>query len=78
MYVDHRGPELSEKSIQNHKYRLNTFVEFCEEYEIENLNELTGRDCHRYPGDPSGNDDLEPPRDPFIRPTLLPLFSHHV
>lgn len=48
MYVDHRGPELAEKSLQNHKYRLNTFVEFCEENEIENLNELTGRDCHRY------------------------------
>jgi len=48
MYLEHRKHELSEKSIQNHRYRLDTFVEFCEIEDIDNLNELTGRDLHAY------------------------------
>lgn len=48
MYVEHRRPDLSEKSIQNHRYRLDTFVEFCEERGITNLNELDARDLNRY------------------------------
>ncbi|MFU1780728.1 tyrosine-type recombinase/integrase [Haloarcula japonica] len=48
MYLDHRQPELSEKSLHNHKYRLDVFLEFCEECGIENLNNLTGRDLHRF------------------------------
>lgn len=48
MYLDHREPDLSEKSLQNHRYRLDAFLDFCEVQEIENLNELTGRDCHRF------------------------------
>lgn len=48
LYLDHREPELSEKSIENQRYRLNAFIEFCQEHGIENLNALTGRDLHRY------------------------------
>jgi len=48
MYLHHREPELSEKSLHNHRYRLDVFIEFCEEHGIENLNELTGRDLHRF------------------------------
>ncbi|WP_436909925.1 tyrosine-type recombinase/integrase [Halosimplex marinum] len=48
MYERHREPDLSEKSLQNHRYRLDTFVEFCQERGITNLNNLTGRDLHRY------------------------------
>jgi site-specific recombinase XerD len=48
MYLDHRTPDLSEKSVMNHKYRLDTFVEFCREHGIEDLNDLDGRDLHRY------------------------------
>jgi integrase len=48
LYLDHREPELSEKSIENQRYRLNSFIEFCHEHGIENLNALTGRDLHRY------------------------------
>jgi len=48
MYLNHREPELSEKSLQNHRYRLDSFAEFCAEEEIENMNDLTGRDLHRF------------------------------
>lgn len=47
-YVAHREPELSEKTLQNHNYRLNSFVEWCEKVGLENLNDLSGRDLHRY------------------------------
>lgn len=48
MYLEHRSPELSEKTLENHRYRLDTFVDFCRDEEIEDLNELTGRDLHEY------------------------------
>ncbi|MGQ3412061.1 tyrosine-type recombinase/integrase [Natrinema sp. LN54] len=48
LYVSHRELEVSAKTLQNHKYRLNAFVEWCDEVGIDNLNDLTGRDLHRY------------------------------
>lgn len=48
MYLQHREPDLSEKTYYNHKYRLDAFLEFCEERGITNLNNLTGRDLHRF------------------------------
>ena len=47
-YLDQRDPELTEKSLQNHRYRLSQFLAFCDEQDIENLNALTGRDLHRF------------------------------
>lgn len=48
MYIQERQSELSEKSLHNHKYRLNSFVEWCEVVDLENINALTGRNLHRY------------------------------
>lgn len=48
LYLQHREPDLSEKSIQNHEYRLDKFLRWCEEEGIDNLNHLTGRDLHKY------------------------------
>lgn len=47
-YLTERESEFSEKTQQNHRYRLDQFIEFCSEHEIENLNTLTGRDIHRF------------------------------
>lgn len=47
-YLSERDPDLTEKSLRNHRYRLDQFIEFCDENEIENLNNLTGRDLHRF------------------------------
>jgi site-specific recombinase XerD len=48
LYLDARESELSEKSLQNQRYRLRSFVEWCDSEEIDNLNDLTGRDLHRF------------------------------
>lgn len=47
-YLAERESELSEKSQSNHRYRLEQFQAFCDEQEIENLNNLSGRNLHRY------------------------------
>ncbi|WP_345778664.1 tyrosine-type recombinase/integrase [Halobaculum magnesiiphilum] len=48
MYLQSREPEVSVKTLQNHRYRLSHFVAWCREEEIENLNRLTGRMLHQY------------------------------
>jgi len=47
-YFAEREPELSEKTLQNQRYRLNQFLTFCSEHDIEDMNRLTGRDIHRF------------------------------
>lgn len=47
-YLAHRENEVSESTHQAHRYRLQHFVRWCNEEGTENLNELTGRDLHKY------------------------------
>lgn len=46
-YLDGRT-DLSPSSKRNHGYRLQRFLEWCEEEGIDEMNELTGRKLHRY------------------------------
>jgi len=48
MYLDHKSAEASANTTQAHDYRLRHFVRWCENEEIENLNNLSGRDLHRF------------------------------
>jgi len=48
LYLDARDSELSDKSIENQTYRLRSFVHWCKSEDIDNLNDLTGRDLHRF------------------------------
>ncbi|AAV46393.1 phage integrase [Haloarcula marismortui ATCC 43049] len=48
LYLKSRGQDASESTIQNHRYRLKHFLKWCEHASIENLNELSGRDCENY------------------------------
>ena len=47
-YLTHRKTDLAESSHQNHRYRLERFLEWCEEEGIDNMNSITGRAIHTY------------------------------
>lgn len=48
MYLDERRHELTDATLQSHRYRLKQFTQWCDTEEITNLNDFTGRDIHRY------------------------------
>ncbi|WP_256403691.1 tyrosine-type recombinase/integrase [Halorubrum salinum] len=48
LYLADREMELSEKSQENHRYRLDSWIAFCDEQGIENMNEVTGRTIHEF------------------------------
>lgn len=48
LYLDTREPDLSEKSLENQRYRLRSFVRWCEEQEIDNMNDINGRRLHQF------------------------------
>jgi len=56
-YLMSGGQDASESTIQNHRYRLKHFLKWCEHASIENLNELSGRDCENYKNWRTGQDD---------------------
>jgi len=48
MYLEARRDELSDGTLSGQKYRLDSFLQWCKEEEIENLNNLDGRDLYRF------------------------------
>ncbi|MDB2281288.1 tyrosine-type recombinase/integrase [Halorubrum ezzemoulense] len=48
MYVSLREDEVSPSTIRTHRSRLGHFIEWCNENEVENLNDLTGRNLQTY------------------------------
>ena len=58
MYLDERSHELADATIQSHRYRLKQFVQWCDQEDIENLNDLSGRDVHRFRVKRRNEDDL--------------------
>lgn len=64
MYVEGRRDELSEHTLSAQVYRLEAFTQWCEEEDVENLNELNGRDLYAYrvwrrEGHGEGRDEIE-------------------
>lgn len=58
MYLDERSHELADATIQSHRYRLKQFVQWCDQEDIENLNNLSGRDVHGFRVKRRNEDDL--------------------
>jgi integrase len=48
LYLNDRESELSKRSQYGHKSRLGHFIRWCDEQDIENINQLSGRDLHRF------------------------------
>ena len=48
LFIQHEGPEVSEWTLKNHRYRLKFFRRWCESNDVTNLNELTGRDLQEF------------------------------
>jgi len=48
LYLVDRENDVAESTLYSHKSRLGHFVRWCDENDIENLNELTGRKLQRY------------------------------
>lgn len=48
MYLEAKRDELSGRTLDGQKYRLDAFRQWCSEEGIENLNELSGRDLYAY------------------------------
>jgi site-specific recombinase XerD len=47
-YLKHRGSEITPNTKNEYKSELDRFADFCDQNEIENLNNLTGRDLDSY------------------------------
>ncbi|MEY7852171.1 tyrosine-type recombinase/integrase [Natrarchaeobius sp. A-rgal3] len=48
MYHDAMRDEHAESTRRSAKHRLRAFIQFCDENEIEDLNDLSGRDLYKY------------------------------
>jgi site-specific recombinase XerD len=48
MYLADRESEATQSTIRSHRARLRPFIQWCDEKDIDNLNDLTGRLLHEY------------------------------
>lgn len=48
MYLDGRQGDLTEATLRAQRYRLDAFLQWCDESELDDLNELTGRHVYEY------------------------------
>lgn len=47
-FLDYKKPEIRSQTITEYRRKLSHFVQFCEEQDLENLNELNGRKIDEY------------------------------
>jgi site-specific recombinase XerD len=48
LFIEHKATDCAASTVQNHRYRMKHFLEWCDETGTENLNDLSGRDIQRY------------------------------
>jgi site-specific recombinase XerD len=59
VYLDQRRDELARETLKSHRYRIDAFVEWCEENGIEYMSELDGMNLHQYRVDRREEDGLK-------------------
>ncbi|NUC72527.1 site-specific integrase [Haloterrigena sp. SYSU A558-1] len=47
-YISRRASEISQSTKYEHTTRLNRFLEWCDQVELDNLNDLNSRKCGKY------------------------------
>jgi site-specific recombinase XerD len=70
LYLADRQNELAKATQYAHSSRLGHFIRWCDEQDIDNLNELTGRTLHRYRLWRRADGDLAPPTEKSQMDTL--------
>lgn len=48
LFLDHKATNCTKSTVQNHRYRTNHFINWCDEEGIGNLNDLSGRDIQQF------------------------------
>lgn len=48
LYLEQKGDDAADSTVKSHRYRLQHFIQWCDEEGIDNLNELTGRRCYEF------------------------------
>lgn len=48
LFLDHKEGNCAEATVRNYRYHLRPFVEWCEEEDFDNLNDLSGRDLQQF------------------------------
>jgi len=48
IYLDQRRDEVSRQTLQTHRYRIDKFVEWCQENGIKSMADVSGIDLHEY------------------------------
>ncbi|MUW15043.1 hypothetical protein GJ633_10500 [Halorubrum sp. CBA1125] len=58
LYLRDRRTDLAEETIESYRYKLTRFIEWCEQEDVDNLNELSGRSLLEFKQ--SRSEDLNP------------------
>lgn len=48
LFLDHKATACADATVRNYRYRLQYFVQWCEENGIDNMNDVSGRDVQRW------------------------------
>jgi site-specific recombinase XerD len=48
LFLEHKATDCTDSTVQNHRYRMKHFLEWCEKEATDNLNDLSGRDLQQY------------------------------
>lgn len=48
LYLNAKQSDVTEKTLDNIQYDLSTFTKWCDEKDIENMNDVSGRSLHEY------------------------------